>query len=182
MTGECMAPRHIQVLVDSLALVAGEPAERCVFLCDDSGQVAGQGSATLASPVAPGQFVAWHTVPIDLQAPAWIAGVEFGQPGSVVDPEDLSSTPSEHRSAPDCLQGTPAPAWAYRWEGYVPLHAVPGIQYPYRILLTFADGRGAPIAIAGMRLAVDHPVSAGGHRRTGDHPDVVSLRQSWDLL
>lgn len=182
MTADCLAPRHIQVLVDSLALVAGEPAQRCVFLCDNSGQVAGQGSATLATPVVPGQFVAWHTVPIDLQAPAWIAGVEFGLPGDAGDPQHRSSTPAEHRSEPDCLQGAPAPVWAYRWEGFVPLHAVPGRQYPYRILLTFADGRGEPISIAGPRLAVEVPVPAAGHPGVGARPDFEPLRQSWDVL
>lgn len=134
--------RNIQVFVDSVALLGGAPPAQCVFLCDDADGSDGRGSTTLATQVVAGQFVSWHLIPIDLQAPAWIAGIDFGDPEGTRGGEG---------------SGFAGPAWACRWEGYVPPYLMPGQVYPYRILLTFADGSGDPVPIGGMSLTIGDP-------------------------
>lgn len=131
--------RNIQVLIDSVALLAGAPQERCVFLCDDGQGSRGQGSNTLSTEVTTGQNVSWQLIPIDLQAPAWIAGIDFGQ--------------SQDAPATEAPVGS-VPAWACRWEGCVPPYVVAGQVFPYRILLTFADGGGPALIVEGMQLMI----------------------------
>lgn len=161
-------PLTIQVVIDSVALLSGIPAQECVFLFDDGKASSGVGSLSLVSSVSRGQLVNWAVMPLDLQAPGWISGITFD-----ADQPPATDSPAVH-----------GPAWSLAWGGIVPDHAVPGQVYPYRLHLTFADCTAEPVELLGPALQI-----AGGPTATAGQADdrqsqfhLPPLRDSGDVL
>ncbi|MCG5480826.1 hypothetical protein [Sinorhizobium alkalisoli] len=135
-----MSPLNIQVFVDVVALLLGNPADDNAFLFDDSfcgGE--DSGTAKLASPVWPRQLVRWSVTPLDVQTPVWLSGLSF----------DGLAMPAE----------TNAPPWALHWQGYAPWWLAPGTRHSYRLTLVTGGLTGRAISIAGPSLVVN--ASAG---------------------
>jgi len=134
---------NITIVVDSLLLLETGDIDRSVFLVDDSDLSVGKGTHHLTSSVFPLQMVRWTLVPVDLQAPGWVVGIDFVGAEPLPDPEPVP-------------EGLAAPrARSLLWEGVVPPGLTPGQVFPYRILLNFGDGhRGTPLSVEGPSLTL----------------------------
>ncbi|PJR08815.1 hypothetical protein [Sinorhizobium meliloti] len=132
-----MPPLNVQVFVDVVALLLGNPADDSVFLFDDNfcgGE--DSGTAKLASPVWPRQLVRWSVTPLDVQTPVWLSGISF----------DGLEIPA----------GTNVPApWALHWQGYAPCWLAPGTRHSYTLTLLTGGLTGRTISIAGPSLLVN---------------------------
>ncbi|MCX6461373.1 MAG: hypothetical protein NTZ03_13835 [Actinobacteria bacterium] len=136
-----MHPLNIRIVVDSLLLLEGGSLDQSVFLFEDGDQSQGKGTHQLISVVHPFQLVRWTLVPVDLQAPGWIVGIDFAR----VDPLAGSEPLPERLPAPRPR--------SLIWEGYVPAGLSPAEPSPYAIQLTFGDGhRGTPVTVEGPSL------------------------------
>ncbi len=169
-----MKPLNINIFVDVIALLAGNPEERTVFLFDDSPDNrvdVGQGTPHLRTPVWPGQRIRWSVVPVDTQTMIWLAGVSFEIPArsapasSKTEGETVPPSPAEEKgpaagmvAAVNCDNGrssppsVPHPVWARHWEGYVPCGLPPGMIFPYRLDFQFGALTGRTISIDGPAL------------------------------
>lgn len=135
-----MQPLNIQIFVDVMALLLGNPAEGAVFAYDDSPVPSqNKGTPNLQTPVWPGQLVRWYLIALDVQTPAWIRRVRFGS--------NLPSSP-----APEIGAETP---WSVSWEGYMPLYGVmPGQTFPYQFELGFGALSPQRSIVTGPSLCV----------------------------
>jgi hypothetical protein len=157
---------NIQVFVDVIALMAGSPVEKSVFIYDDSpsGSI-GKGTHTTASAVYPGQLIQWNIYPVDVQTPVWIGGITFGPQVAVAAATSEEVSTAITSAAVDVSQectGSKTP-WLDTWAGYAPLCMLPDLAYPYSLHLQFGV-TGKMISVNGPQLAfptVYAPVPVG---------------------
>lgn len=147
--------------MDVIALLANQNPEKAVFLFDDSPADPihrKRGTASLRSPVYPGQYVIWSLAPIDVQTPVWISEIDFEAPKYDPHPPGAATivdqTPAGELGAAALENGLPAfnPVWARHWEGYAPLCITPGSVYAYRLGLQFGGLSGRTISLEGPSL------------------------------
>jgi hypothetical protein len=158
---KCLVKKlNIQVFVDVIALMAGSPIEKSVFIYDDSpsGSV-GKGTHKTVSATYPGQLIQWNIYPVDVQTPVWLGGITFGTQDCIADPAPESA------EAPNVSQDCPGnkTPWLYTWAGYAPLCMLPDCEYPYSLHLQFGIA-GKVINVNGPKLAfptVYAPVPVG---------------------
>lgn len=143
--------RNIQVFVDVIALLAGLPAKKSVFIYDDSPDGSkGKGTVDISSSIHPGQLVRWTVNAIDVQTQVWIEAISFG---------DAAAAPIG-----------PAP-WRFVWEGYVPAWLVPGVAFPYALHLNFGGETPDRVIVPGPELI--WPLWSGGLPQAAASSDIL---------
>ncbi|WP_320198799.1 hypothetical protein RMR16_018605 [Agrobacterium sp. rho-13.3] len=135
-----MQPLNIQIFVDVMALLLGNPPEGAVFAFDDSTLGSkNNGTPTLQSTIWPGQLVRWTVTPVDVQTSVWISDLSFG---------DAEASEEGIKPAPET-----ATPWAESWEGYVPAYGLSADgDYPYRLTLRFGALTPYRVAVEGLVL------------------------------
>ena len=136
-----MQPLNIQIFVDVMALLLGNPPEGAVFAFDDSPlDSENNGTPTLQSTIWPGQLVRWTVTPVDVQTLVWISDLSFG--------EVEASEKEGVVAAPET-----ATPWAESWEGYVPAYGLCADgDYPYRLSLRFGALSQHRVVVEGLAL------------------------------
>lgn len=135
-----MQPLNIQIFVDVMALLLGNPTKGAVFAYDDSPAPSqNKGTPNLQTPVWPGQLVRWSLIALDVQTSAWIRRLSFG-----------SNVPS----SPMPETGSDMP-WSVSWEGYMPVYGlVPGQTFPYQFEIGFGALSTLRSVVTGPSLCV----------------------------
>lgn len=124
---------NIFMVVDVIeALSGGTLLNGNLGMMDDSPLgSANQGTASLCTLCSPGQTISWTILALDLQTPVAIRNITFLNPdgsGPPAPPADGTGLESDnlHYNV---------------WEGKVPHHMRPGMDYKYRLELQMYEGK-----------------------------------------
>lgn len=126
---------NIVVAVDSIAALSKGTLDGNIFLTDDNPLSQDKAGAALTTVCAPGQWLHWKAIAIDVQSPAVIAGIDFL-------PDD--DTPPHSGVDPDVARYV-VPRWRL-WTGLIPLCTPPG-RYRYRLAVQMGSGAQSVISI-----------------------------------
>jgi hypothetical protein len=137
-----MQPINIIVAVDSIAALSKGTLEENVYLTDDNPLSQGKATATLTTVCAPGQWLHWKAIAVDVQSPAVIAGIDFLPHDDA--PEESGVDPNVWRYV--------VPRWRL-WTGLIPL-CTPAGRYRYRLALQMGSGAQSVISINSPSIEV----------------------------